>query len=192
MTALGVWQLQRAQWKNGLIAQLDANRGKPAIAWPGLAAAKDESLLYRRATGFCLEPTAWRAIAGRNLQDQPGWSHIASCRTGGAEGPGMEVDVGWSKAGKAPAWKGGSVEGVIVPDREHRIRLVASNAPAGLPPSQAGLPSDLPNNHFFYALQWFFFALAAGVIYVLALRKRQQSAVALPPSVADGKPEGGR
>ena len=46
-------------------------------------------------------------------------------------------------------------------------------------PPQAGLeqlaapdPNDLPNNHLMYAGQWFFFALTALVIYVLALRKR--------------------
>jgi len=29
-----------------------------------------------------------------------------------------------------------------------------------------------PNNHLSYAIQWFFFAATALVIYVLALRKR--------------------
>jgi surfeit locus 1 family protein len=32
----------------------------------------------------------------------------------------------------------------------------------------------VPNNHLLYAIQWFFFALAAAVIYVLALRRRTQ------------------
>jgi cytochrome oxidase assembly protein ShyY1 len=189
MIGLGVWQLERLQWKQGLIAQLEANRGKPAVAWPAVAPA-DDSLLYRRANGFCLQPVAWRATAGRNLQDQPGWSHIASCRTGGAEGPGMQVDVGWSKAGQAPAWKGGAVEGVIVPDSQHRIRLVATNSPAGLPPSRPGLPSEMPNNHLFYALQWFFFALAAAVIYVLALRTQQHGTPPVSPMAADEKADG--
>jgi surfeit locus 1 family protein len=30
----------------------------------------------------------------------------------------------------------------------------------------------VPNNHLSYAIQWFFFATTAVVIYVLALRKR--------------------
>jgi surfeit locus 1 family protein len=33
----------------------------------------------------------------------------------------------------------------------------------------------LPNNHLMYAGQWFFFALTALVIYVLALRKKRRS-----------------
>jgi len=47
-------------------------------------------------------------------------------------------------------------------------------------PSQAGLtqlalpdPGDLPNNHLSYAMQWFFFALSAVTVYVLALRRRR-------------------
>jgi cytochrome oxidase assembly protein ShyY1 len=173
MIALGVWQLRRSDWKEGLIAQYERNRALPAVAWPAIPPS-DDSLLYRRARGFCLQPVAWRAVAGRNLHDETGWSHIASCRTGGAEGPGMEVDVGWSKASRAPAWKGGEVEGVIVPDSRHGIRLIADNGPTGLPPSRPPLPAETPNNHLLYALQWFFFAAAAAVIYVLALRKRQR------------------
>jgi surfeit locus 1 family protein len=34
-------------------------------------------------------------------------------------------------------------------------------------------PDDVPNNHMAYAVQWFLFAAAAAVIYLLALRKRQ-------------------
>ena len=37
-------------------------------------------------------------------------------------------------------------------------------------------PGDLPNNHLAYAGQWFLFALAAAVIYVLALRRRRRDA----------------
>jgi hypothetical protein len=174
MIGLGIWQLRRAEWKQGLIAQCEANRGRPPIAWPTVPPSGD-SLLYRRAAGFCLEPVAWRAIAGRNLKDETGWAHIASCRTGGGEGPGMEVDIGWSKAGKPPVWRGGEVSGIIVPDREHGIRLVAERAAPGLQPSRPSDPAETPDNHLFYALQWFFFAAAAAIIYVLALRRRRRA-----------------
>ncbi|HEY5723247.1 MAG TPA: SURF1 family cytochrome oxidase biogenesis protein [Allosphingosinicella sp.] len=172
MIGLGIWQLQRAEWKKGMIAQYQANASLPPVAWPAVPPA-DESLLYRRASGFCLEPTAWRAVAGRNRKDEPGWAHIAACRTG-AEGPGMQVDVGWSKSSDNPAWRGGAVSGLIVPDRKHMIRLVADEAAPGLEPSKRPSPADTPNNHMMYALQWFFFALAAAAIYVLALWSRQR------------------
>lgn len=178
MVALGIWQLSRADWKEGLIAQHRANAQRPPIAWPNVPPA-DNSLLYRRAEGFCTEVVGWRATAGRSAAGDTGWSHIASCRTGGLEGPGMQVDMGWSKSSAAPAgWTGGEVSGVIAPDAAHRIRLVSERAAPGLQPSAPPSPELTPNNHLFYAVQWFFFALSAAVIYVLALRRRR------------GKPEG--
>jgi surfeit locus 1 family protein len=47
-------------------------------------------------------------------------------------------------------------------------RVPATDLKAAAPPS----PDDVPNNHLAYAVQWFFFAAVALVIYALALRKR--------------------
>ncbi len=175
MIALGVWQLRRADEKSALILQYERAVQLPPLAFPAVPPA-DNALLYRRATGFCLEPVAWRAEAGRNRKDEAGWSHIATCRTGGFEGPGMQVDMGWSRQSAAPStWRGGEVTGVIAPDRQHRIRLVSASAAPGLVPSAPPSPRRMSNNHLFYAGQWFFFALAAAVIYVLALRKKQST-----------------
>ena len=52
-------------------------------------------------------------------------------------------------------------------------RLVADPPVAGLQPMARPDPGDLPNNHLTYAGQWFFFALTALIIYVLALRRRR-------------------
>ncbi len=177
MVGLGIWQLQRAEWKQGLIAQYAQASRLPPLAWPAIPPADVEALLYRRASALCTEVVAWRAVAGRSARDDTsGWSHIASCRTGGAEGPGMQVDMGWSNSSAPPAtWKGGPVEGVIGPDRIARIRLVSSRAAPGLQPSAAPSPQATPNNHLFYAAQWFFFAAAAAFIYVLALRRRRST-----------------
>ena len=54
------------------------------------------------------------------------------------------------------------------------MRLVAATAPPGLEPSAPPSIDQIPNNHRAYAVQWFLFALIAGVIYVLAVRKRLQ------------------
>jgi len=62
--------------------------------------------------------------------------------------------------------------GMIGPDRLQRIRLVAASAPPGLEPSALPSTAQIPNNHRFYAIQWFAFAAIALVIYILALRKR--------------------
>ncbi|HEX8401332.1 MAG TPA: SURF1 family cytochrome oxidase biogenesis protein [Allosphingosinicella sp.] len=175
MIALGIWQLQRAEEKKALIVQFERASSLPPTVFPTDPPAGD-ALLYRRATGYCLEPVAWRAEAGRNQKDEAGWSHIATCRTGGAEGPGMQVNIGWSTQSSPPTgWRGGEVSGIIAPDRAHRIRLVAANAAPGLVPSAPPSPSSMSNNHLMYAGQWFFFAAAAAVIYGLALRRRTKS-----------------
>ena len=67
-----------------------------------------------------------------------------------------------------PVWSGGAVTGVIAPGP----RLVADPPLAGLQANARPDPSDLPNNHLSYAVQWFLFAGVALVIYVLAVRKR--------------------
>lgn len=185
MIGLGIWQLGRMQEKEALIARFQQASRLPPVAWPNIP-PPDDALLYRRAEGFCLEVVGWRAGAGRNALGDTGWSHIASCRTGGAEGPGMQVDMGWSRSSAPPAgWKGGPVSGIIAPDREHKIRLVSNRAAPGLQPSAPPSPEAMPNNHLFYALQWFFFAGAAAVIYVLALRRRQKPAGSSSPDPAD-------
>ncbi len=177
MIALGIWQLRRADEKRALIAQFARAGQFPPTGFPVQAPPDPDAYHYRRATGFCLEPVAWRAEAGRNRQDQAGWVHVATCRTGGAEGPGMQVEMGWSTQSAAPAtWRGGEVTGVIAPDRNHKIRLVSANAAPGLQPSAVPSPRATPDNHMLYAAQWFFFAAAAAVIYVLALRKRHKDA----------------
>ena len=85
----------------------------------------------------------------------------------------MSVAVGWSKNPNAALnWAGGPVSGIIAPDKNTRMRLVAASAPPGLetvaPPSLA----SIPNNHRSYAVQWFLFAGIAALIYGLALRLR--------------------
>ena len=101
MMGLGVWQLRRAAWKDGLVAQYASARLLPPTAFPSVP-TDAESLLFRRAGGFCLQVTGWRASAGRNLAGVSGWRHVAACRTGGGEGPGMQVDMGWSNRSDAP------------------------------------------------------------------------------------------
>ncbi len=171
MIGLGFWQIRRAQWKESLLARYAAAQGLPEIAFPTITLT-GEPPLFRRASGLCMRVVGWNATAGADRTGEPGYSHFASCSTG-AEGPGMVVDAGWSKDPNArPAWTGGEVSGVIAPDRKARLRLVSGDGLGGLAPSAPPSPASIPNNHLFYAAQWFFFAIAAAVIYGLALRKR--------------------
>jgi len=174
MIALAFWQLRRAEWKEALLAGYAANAGKPPITYP-MVPQPDESLLFRRAGGDCLEVVSWSARAGHNSAGEPGWRHVALCRRG-AEGPGMAVDLGWSKSADAPkGYRGGPVSGTMDFDRDHVFLLVADTPAPGLQPSAKPSPADIPNNHRAYAVQWFLFAIVALVIYVIALRRRGRS-----------------
>ena len=172
MTGLGIWQLRRAHWKEGLLAQYARAQALPPIIWPTAPVGGDELPLFRHATGVCLRPVGQRAVVGENRSGEPGYAHIVDCSTG-VEGPGMSVEVGWSKDPNAKFdWHGGPVSGIIAPDRRMRMRLVAASAPHGLEPSAPPSLQSIPNNHRSYALQWFSFAAIALTIYGLAVRKR--------------------
>jgi surfeit locus 1 family protein len=176
MIGLGLWQLQRAKWKEGLIARYAAAEKLPPIAFPTVPLRNQQLPLFRHATGVCLRVAGHRAIAGENQAGDPGYVQIADCVTG-AEGPGMSVEVGWSQNPNAKVnWSGGPVSGVIVPDRRSRMRLVAASAPAGLEPSKmpdvTTVSPVTPAGHRGYAATWFSLAVVALIIYGFAVRKR--------------------
>ncbi|HEX8513695.1 MAG TPA: SURF1 family cytochrome oxidase biogenesis protein [Allosphingosinicella sp.] len=194
MIALGIWQLGRAGEKKALQRQFERNFALPAMALPPGAVA-DETLLYRRATAFCLEVTNWRTAGGKAASGRGGTRFMAECRTG-AEGPGFVAEMGVSADPKAkPDWKGGEVTGRIVAEPRSgglfdrlagkspppRPMIVAEKPAPGLGASAAPA-AEAPNNSLAYAFQWFFFATAAAGIYLLALRKRDRGRPPVPPS----------
>ena len=172
MIGLGVWQLRRAGEKSQLLEQYAAAEKLQPIAYPTLPLANDQLPLFRHATGVCLRPVGRRTVPGEGTSGEPGYVHIVDCMTG-AEGPGMSVAVGWSKNPKAKInWAGGPVSGIIAPDNETRMRLVAASAPPGLETVAPPSLNSIANNHRSYAIQWFLFAGIAALIYGLALRLR--------------------
>lgn len=179
MIALGLWQLLiRLPEKEAQLAQLAANPAKPAIAFPRFP---DDSLLFRRASGFCVSVASIERAGAGNA----GYRLIANCRTG-AEGPGIKVQLGTTRDPDAKVqWGGGKVSGWIshAPDARSLIAglfdhvprellLVADTPAPGLAANSRPDIGIVPNNHFAYAIQWFFFAAVASVIYVLAVRRR--------------------
>jgi len=176
MLWLGVWQLQRAKWKEGLLASYAHAEALPPIEFPTIPLRNEQLPLFRHATGMCQRVAGQRAQAGENRTGDPGYVHIVDCATG-AEGPGMSVEVGWSQDPNAKVnWKGGLVSGIIVADRRSRLRLVAASAPPGLEPSKVPDVTTAspitPTGHRGYAATWFSLAAVALVIYGLAVRKR--------------------
>lgn len=174
MVGLGVWQLQRKGEKEAMLARYEAASGQPAVAWPSVPDA-DALPLFRKSSLMCITVVGWQSVSGTSATGKPGFAHIASCQTGGAEGPGAKVAVGWSERPQSPTWKGGAISGIIAPDNAQLIKLVATDDVPGLAKLAKPSPEQIPNNHLLYAIQWFIFAVAAAVIYVLAVRKRAQS-----------------
>ena len=95
MIGLGIWQLERRKEKEALLATYAAAANRPPIGWPSVP-PKEPLPLFRSATGNCLPVVGFRTAAGQNQRGEPGYLIIADCRTG-AEGPGLAVELGWSK-----------------------------------------------------------------------------------------------
>lgn len=166
MVALGFWQLERRQEKAALLAHYAQGRAdRREVAWP--AQGPGAELFYRHARLDCVRVSDFSAMAGRNRADEAGFARTATCHL--ASGGTALVVLGWTqRADEAGQWQGGEVHGVIAPGP----RLVADPPLGGLAAMAPPDPSELPNNHLSYAVQWFLFALTALVIYAMVLRKR--------------------
>lgn len=169
MIGLGVWQLQRLQWKEALLARYSgAAQSTAEVPFPVGKAAVDASL-YRHSRIDCLRVIEEGAVAGRAPEGWTGWAITAQCASQHGQ---VLVMLGWAANAEHPAWAGGTVTGVLAPGRNGAARLVADPPLAGLHALARPDPNDIPNNHFAYAMQWFLFAGVAVGVYWLALRKR--------------------
>lgn len=172
MIALGVWQLRRSEWKGDLIERYTQAQAMSAnVPWPRDAAGM-EDVLFRWSQFTCKRVIGIRTTAATSASGESGVAQVAHCETD--EGGEAEVALGWSRPTQQIAWNGGRVNGVIAPGGTFGGTLHASPPAPSLSPLAPPDPSELPNNHLAYAGQWFFFALTALVIYVLALRRRQR------------------
>ena len=166
MIALGFWQLGRMDEKEALIAQAERSlKMSSEVEYPrdetGIEAA-----MYRRTTILCASASGGTTTAGTSARGEKGMAQRVLCHL--ADGTPVKVDLGFSRNPEPVQWSGGEVRGTIAPGG----RVVAAEPLAGLEPLATPDPRDLPNNHLAYAGQWFFFALTALVIYILALRRR--------------------
>jgi cytochrome oxidase assembly protein ShyY1 len=186
MIALGAWQLQRAAWKERLLAEYAGAGALPAVDLDPLLDGNRPlpPLSFRRALITCAASDVAPEIrTGRSAADVPGQVYLVACRPGAAGLAGrIRINAGWAERPDAVRRLslGGIVAGRLgLVEAEGPVTLTAATAAPPLAPSQPTSVDNIPNNHLLYALQWFFFALAAAVIYVLALRKR--NAPKLPP-----------
>lgn len=185
MIGLGLWQLQRAAWKEGLLARYRAAATAPPLA--GLPAGTlPDSLGFRKASLDCVVAGAPIQLGGQGPDGAPGFRSILPCRL--ADGREMLADIGWQRVGSAlPAPAAGrklSAAGMLVPDEVLAERLagrpvrpmpwliVLETSLPGYAPSKPPAIETIPNNHRGYAVQWFLFATVALGIYGLAIRRR--------------------
>ncbi len=182
MVWLGFWQFDRLHQKEAMLARYAAaSKNKDLeVLYPDAPEA-----MYRKIVVYCDQARQRPARSGLNDRGEAGWAHVARCTFGGArpDTPAdqrmtdyhlrpLDVVIGWSSSPAEVKWTGGEFTGTVASGGELGFRVVADPPLAGLQPNAKPDPSNIPNNHLAYAVQWFLFAGVALVIYVLALRKR--------------------
>ncbi|MFQ3666811.1 MAG: SURF1 family cytochrome oxidase biogenesis protein [Sphingomonadaceae bacterium] len=167
LVGLGVWQLQRAEWKDALLARLAEAPALPEVSLSSLP----EDFDFRRARAHCRGDLPVRYEGGQSADGRPGFVARVTCPPLGRQ-PAFEADLGWQPrpTGAGRVSLDTILKGLLRDrgaDRSPRVRLVAEAPPPGLALAPARLPSlaDVPANHRAYAGQWFFFATVLAVIY---------------------------
>lgn len=168
MIRLGLWQLDRLHEKEAMLMRYNAAQALSAEMPFPFASDDVDAALFRRSSLNCLSSANPTSRSGRNADGDAGIAQVVTCRT--ASGASVEVVLGLAQSPAIVPWSGGRVSGWIAPGP----KLVADPPLAGLASSARPDPNDIPNNHLAYAVQWFFFAGVALVIYAVALRKRWQ------------------
>ena len=197
---LGVWQVQRLEWKRGLLSEIDRGEASPAVPLP----SKPAPFMRVVVEGRFLPPVARYGAEVRTTRLGPVMgAHVISA----LERPGSDpliVDRGWAPIDFDTLPPAGQVqvEGYVRP-AEHPVWMGAKDDPAGrrffaLDPVAIGAslgfarvspftlvalgrPGVLPepagalprpaNNHLSYALTWF--GLSAALVAVFVVYARQ-------------------
>jgi surfeit locus 1 family protein len=169
LVGFGVWQLQRAQWKEALLLDLARNADSPLLDIGTGPIPPDAQFRTVRLQLSCAGGLA-DLRAGRNLEGQSGYSYLTSCNAGDT----MVIrDVGWSPRPEPLSILGGtaSFEGRLVKGKSNSWILVQSQSGPPLQPSAPPSVETISNNHISYAVQWFSFAAILAIIYGLWLRR---------------------
>jgi cytochrome oxidase assembly protein ShyY1 len=195
LISLGVWQLQRREWKAGLLAEARAAQSLPLLEPQDYfrAMAGEASVQYRRAELPCTpgEVLPYDIRGGSSAGGTSGYYVLVSCRPNNKP-PDIVAVAGWTQrpdAARVPVLVDTLFKGTII---EHpygkaegrpQFMLIAENPVAGLDKPRLPTPDDLPDNHFSYALQWFSFAGVLAIIYAIWLRRRMGGIAAPPPAL---------
>ena len=139
LLALGTWQVQRMQWKEGLIAGAEAAADQPPV--PLAEALKAENPEFRRVILTCRGLAAASYVELQTIENSDaGVRLVSACRPEGLEsGSALLVDRGFISAeiSARPAVKGDDAMPVVIAGVLRR-----SPPPSALTPPPAG-------NHFY-------------------------------------------
>jgi surfeit locus 1 family protein len=203
LIGLGVWQLQRREWKRGVLDHIDTAERSAAMAMPD---APEDFQKVRLEGHPRVDLESFYAFEIRN--GQPGGHLIVPYERHGK--PTVLVDLGFVPESAPhpfpvddravegfvrPAEQAGAFSGKDDPAHRHFYTLdpaligkslglsnVAAYTIVALAPAAAGQipePSHAmprpPNDHLGYALTWFGFAATLLIIFFLYARKSQRS-----------------
>lgn len=181
MIGLGMWQLHRLQWKENMLAAARAAADQPRLSIGRGPLPADQA--FRRVDIHVRCPPQSPVVRGGNPRsgDSAGYSVLLVCTT--AHGEKLAVDIGWT--GRPDGWKGseekwpaGDVSGTLIPSSLKGIDtiLVLDRAVPPLADSRVPGPDSISNNHLSYAVQWFLFAAALGIIWIVYVRRWRSGA----------------
>jgi surfeit locus 1 family protein len=203
LLGLGIWQLQRREWKAGLLAQIDAAERLPAVPLP----AAPDPFAKVRIEGHLRSDL--EVLYGAEVRGDTLGAHLIMPLERPEADPVL-VDLGWVPMQRRDplVLPQGAVEGFVRP-AEHAGTFSAADNPAKrlfytLDPGPIGAALGLPHvapfvltaigtappgvfpdpvrnlprppdNHLQYALTWFGFAATLLIIFSLYARKTLKS-----------------
>jgi cytochrome oxidase assembly protein ShyY1 len=174
LIGFGLWQLQRAEWKEALLAEYAANSRAPLLDL-GSGPIPDDAQFRSVRVAITCPPGPPIVRAGRNQAGQIGYSHIARCRVGSTP---VLLDSYWAPR-PSPDWFGAEddydvvdqAQGILVRQSSGEWLLVLAPSQSAQESSAPPGIDTIPNNHRSYAVQWFSFALILAIIYALYVRR---------------------
>jgi surfeit locus 1 family protein len=192
LVGLGLWQLDRREWKHALIARLRAAQTQPLLEPDDFMRAlrNEASIQYRLAELPCSpgDVLPYDLKGGSSVGGVSGYLVLVSCRPN-RKLPDIVVVAGWTKrpdAAAVPVHVDTVFKGVIIEHPYGRVQtrpqfmLIPDTSVPPLQVSRMPTPDELPDNHLSYAGQWFGLAAVLVTIYGLWLRRRWQGEKVAP------------
>lgn len=168
LIGFGVWQVQRAEWKAGVLADLERNLSLPLLDLGAGPIPDDAQFRLVRLQLQCTGGLA-ELKAGRSLEGRQGYSYRQACRAGDTP---VTRDAGWSPRPDPIAIPGSTAafKGRLIRDGRSWLLVDSRSGPPLVPSAPPG-PETISDNHLSYAIQWFSFAAILAIIYGLWLRR---------------------